>query len=100
MINWTLSNQTTRLLIKVSVPRGTDVGHAQQVLLDVVRANRDVSMEIPPAVLCLGLVDRTLEFEVSAFVDSFDNGAAYSTNSMAPSISRCARTALLDNRVV
>lgn len=72
VINWTLSNQTTRLLIKVSVPRGTDVGHAQQVLLDVVRANRDVSMEIPPAVLCLGLVDRTLEFEVSAFVDSFD----------------------------
>ena len=72
VINWTLSNQTTRLLIKVSVPRGTDVGHAQQVLLDVVRANRDVSMEIPPAVLCLGLVDRSLEFEVSAFVDSFD----------------------------
>ncbi len=72
VINWTLSNQTTRLLIKVSVPRGTDVGRAQQVLLDVVRANRDVSMEIPPAVLCLGLVDRSLEFEVSAFVDSFD----------------------------
>lgn len=72
VINWTLSNQTTRLLLKVSVPRGTDVGRAQKVLLDVVLANRDVSTALPPAVLCLGMVDKGLEFEVSAFVDSFD----------------------------
>lgn len=42
-MNWTLSNQTTRLLLKVSLAQGSDVALAQRVMLEAVRRNPDVS---------------------------------------------------------
>ena len=38
VINWTLSNQTTRLLLKISVPTGADIALAQRVILETVHA--------------------------------------------------------------
>jgi small-conductance mechanosensitive channel len=34
VINWTLSNQPTRLLLTISVPTGTDTARAQRVILE------------------------------------------------------------------
>ena len=72
VINWTLSNQTTGLLLKISVPTGTDMALAQRVILEVVQRNPDVLREPAPSVYFAGFGTSSLDFEIRAFVDSFD----------------------------
>ena len=72
VVNWTLTNETTRLLIKVGVAYGSDVVLVQRVVLDAVRANRDVLRDPAPSVFFVAFGDSTLDFEIRAFVDSID----------------------------
>jgi potassium-dependent mechanosensitive channel len=72
VVNWTLSNQTTRLLIKVGVAYGSDIALVQRVILDAVRGNRDVLKDPAPSVFFVAFGDSTLDFEIRAFVDSID----------------------------
>lgn len=72
VINWTLSNQTTRLLLKMSVPVTTDATLAQRVMLETVQRNPDVLRQPAPSVFIAGFGDSSLEFEIRAFVDVFD----------------------------
>ena len=72
VINWTLSSQTTRLLLKISVPAGTDVALAQRVMLEAVRRNADVLRAPAPSVFLTGFGASSLDFEIHAFVDSFE----------------------------
>jgi potassium efflux system protein len=68
VINWTLSSQTTRLLLKIGVAYGTDPARAQEVLAEVVRANPDVLADPAPTVFFTGFGDSSLDFEIRAFV--------------------------------
>ncbi len=68
VVNWTLSEPITRLLIKVGVAYGTDTDRAQEVILAVVKANALALSEPPPSVLFLGFGDSSLDFEVRVFV--------------------------------
>ena len=70
--NWTLSDQTTRLLVKVGVAYGSDVALVQRLLLEAVRGNRDVLLDPSPSVFFVGFGDSALDFEMRAFVDSID----------------------------
>ena len=72
VVNWTLSNQTTRLLLKVGVAYGSDVALVQRVLLDAVRANPDVLASPPPSVFFADFGASSLDFEIRAFVGAFD----------------------------
>lgn len=72
VVNWTLSDQTTRLLIKVGVAYGSDIALVQRVLLDAVKSNHGVLEEPPPSVFFVGFGDSSLDFEIRAFVDSLD----------------------------
>ena len=72
VVNWTLSDQTTRLLIPVGVAYGTDVEQAQRVLLAAVESIADVLREPAPSAFFVGFSDSALDFEIRAFVDSFD----------------------------
>ena len=72
VINWTLSNQTTRLLLKISVPTGTDMTLAQRVILETVQRNPDVLREPAPSVFFAGFGASSLDFEIHAFVDSLN----------------------------
>ncbi len=72
VINWTLSNQTTRLLLKISVPTGTDMALAQRVILETVQRNPDVLREPLPSVFFAGFGASSLDFEIHAFVDSLN----------------------------
>jgi mechanosensitive ion channel-like protein len=69
---WTLSNQTTRLLIKIGVAYGSDIALVQRVMLDAIRSNRDVLLDPPPLVYLVAFGDSTLDFEIRAFVGSID----------------------------
>jgi potassium efflux system protein len=72
VINWTLSNQTTRLLIKIGVPHVSDIALVQRVMLEAVRRNPDVLQEPAPTVFLVGAGSGSADFEISAFVSSFD----------------------------
>jgi potassium-dependent mechanosensitive channel len=71
VVNWTLSNQTTRLLIKVGVAYGSDVAAVQALLLGAVRLNPDVLGEPEPSVYFVGFGESALDFEVRVYVDAF-----------------------------
>jgi len=72
VINWTLSSQTTRLLVKVGVAYGSDTVRTQRVMLEAVTAIPEVLTEPSPSVYFLGFGESSLDFEIRAFVDSFD----------------------------
>jgi potassium efflux system protein len=73
VVNWTLSNQTTRLLLKVGVAYGSDIGLVQRVLLAAVRRHADVLESPPPSVVFADFGDSSLDFEIRAFVGTFDH---------------------------
>lgn len=66
--NWTLSNEVTRLLLKVRVAYGSDIGLAQQLMLNVATTHPQVLKSPEPSVLLLGLSDSAMEFEMRAYV--------------------------------
>jgi potassium efflux system protein len=72
VVNWTLSNQTTRLLLKVGVAYGSDVALVQRVLLEAVGRNPGVLRHPGPSVFFVGFGDSSLDFEIRAFVGAFD----------------------------
>lgn len=68
VVNWTLSDTVTRLLIPVGIAYGSDAALAQKVMLDAVKSNALVLAEPPPTVFFLGFGDSALNYEVRAFV--------------------------------
>ena len=72
VVNWMLSNQTTRLLIKVGVAYGSDIDLTQRVILDAVRGNPDVLQDPRPSVFFVAFGESTLDFEIRAYVNSID----------------------------
>jgi potassium efflux system protein len=68
VINWTLSESITRLVLKVGVAYGSDAAEAHRVLLETVKAHPMVLESPKPAVFFLGFGDSSLDFEVRFFV--------------------------------
>jgi len=68
VMNWTLSDPVTRLLVPVGIAYGSDTVLAQKVMLDAVKANPLVLCVPPPTVFFLGFGDSSLNYEVRAFV--------------------------------
>ena len=73
VINWTLSDRVARLLITVAVARGSDVARVQRLLLEVLEGNPEVLGEPAPSVFLTSLGEGLINFEVRAFVGSFDS---------------------------
>jgi potassium-dependent mechanosensitive channel len=73
VVNWTLSNQTTRLVLKVGVAYGSDVDRVQRLLLQALEGEAHVLAKPPPQVYFMGFGDSALDFEVLAYVDSINN---------------------------
>jgi potassium efflux system protein len=68
VINWTLSDPITRLLIPVGIAYGSDVAEAHRIMSEAVASVPAVLEEPAPSVLFLGFGDSSLNFEVRAFV--------------------------------
>ncbi|MGK2914709.1 MAG: mechanosensitive channel MscK [Porticoccaceae bacterium] len=71
LINWTLTDSVTRVVIKVGFAYGTDLGRAKQVLLDVANENPRVMKEpaaVAPVALFLSFGASTLDHELRAHV--------------------------------
>ena len=68
LINWTLSDPITRLVIKVGIAYGSDTEKAHQIMMDVISSHSDVLKEPNPTVFFVGFGDSSLDFEIRVFV--------------------------------
>lgn len=66
--NWTLSNSTTRLIVRVGVAYGTDTDKAQKAIQEAVEGNTKILTTPAPQVFFLGFGDSSLDFEIRAFL--------------------------------
>ncbi len=69
--NWTLSNSTLRMVIKVGIAYGSDTDNAQRIMLRAVKKVKSVLDTPEPQVLFLGFGDSALDFEIRFFLPSF-----------------------------
>jgi potassium efflux system protein len=68
LINWSLSDPITRIVIPVRVAYGSDTTLVHKVLLEVAESNSMVLDEPGPTVLFLEFGESSLNFEVRVFV--------------------------------
>lgn len=73
IINWTLSDPVTRIIIPVGIAYGTDTQRALTVMRETVQDNPLILKDPEPAVLFLGFGDSSLNFEIRVFVKSLSD---------------------------
>jgi potassium efflux system protein len=73
LVNWTLSDATTRIIFPIYIAYGADVDLAHKVMLDAVRATPSVLEEPGPGVVFVGFGADALEFSIRAYVNELAN---------------------------
>ncbi len=73
LVNWTLSDSITRLVIPVGIAYGSNVELAHKVMIDTIKAMPLVLDEPEPSVLFLGFGDSSLDFSIRIFVSELAN---------------------------
>lgn len=68
LVNWTLTDPVTRVVIKVGVAYGSDTEKAHKVMMEVVKSHSDVLVEPRPTVFFTGFGDSSLNFDIRVFV--------------------------------
>jgi potassium efflux system protein len=72
LLNWSLSDQTTRILISVGIAYGSDVREAMRLLEEAARENEVVLDDPAPSVIFQAFADSSLTMLLRCFVDSVD----------------------------
>jgi potassium-dependent mechanosensitive channel len=73
LINWSLSDPITRVVVPVGVAYGSDTKMTEDLLLKTARENLMVLSQPEPSALFLGFGDNSLNFELRVFVRGMDN---------------------------
>ena len=68
LVNWTLSDSTTRLVIKVGIAYRNDPKLAQRLLLEIAAAHPQVLAEPAPTCWMMGFGNSTQDFELRVYV--------------------------------
>ncbi len=68
LLNWSLSDQTTRIKIPVGIAYGSDVQQAMKLMDDAARQNDTILSDPAPYVMFLGFGDNALQLELRCFV--------------------------------
>ncbi len=72
VINWTLSDPISRVVLPVGVAYGTDVQKTQAILMRIAKRCSLVMSEPPPTTLFKGFGDSTLDLELRVFIPKRD----------------------------
>ncbi|MEP1471017.1 MAG: mechanosensitive ion channel domain-containing protein [Halieaceae bacterium] len=72
LLNWSLSDSETRIILEVGVAYGSDVERALALLEDIVRSNADVLDEPPPSIILSEFGDNALLLTARYFVPSVE----------------------------
>ena len=75
LINWTLSDSITRVVIPVNIAYGSDLELAYNVMIDTVNSTPLVLTEPKPSVSLIGFGDSALSFSINIFVSELSNRA-------------------------
>jgi potassium efflux system protein len=73
IINWTLSDSTTRLTFPIGVAYGSDTSLVEQTLMHIARSSPHVVADPPPQVVFTGFGDSTLNFSLRVFLPNLDS---------------------------
>ena len=68
LVNWTLSDSVTRVVIKVGIGYGSDARNAQRLLLDAASTHSQVLAEPAPTCWMTGFGDSTQDLELRVYV--------------------------------
>ncbi|MCC5786630.1 MAG: mechanosensitive ion channel [Phycisphaerales bacterium] len=68
VINWSLSEDTLRVVVEVGIAYGADTKLAHETLLRVAREHPDVMKDPEPSCWFMGFGDNSLNFRLAAFV--------------------------------
>jgi len=72
LLNWSLSDQTTRIKVPVGIAYGSDVEQAMTLMEEVAHANPNVLTEPKPSILFEAFGDNTLNLVLRVFVGTQD----------------------------
>ena len=72
VMNWTLSDTTSRMTIKIGVPRGSDPDLVREILLHVAASHPLVLKDPPPHALFDEFAGDTLNFTLRVYMGSRD----------------------------
>jgi potassium efflux system protein len=73
LINWSLSDPITRVVVPVGVAYGSDTQATEKLLLKIARENLMVLTQPEPSALFMGFGDNSLNFELRVFVRGLEN---------------------------
>ncbi len=73
VVNWTMTDRQTRLIVKVGVAYGSDVENTVKTLQDIARENPMVMRTPEPMVLFADFGASSLDFELRVWVADLDN---------------------------
>jgi potassium efflux system protein len=73
LVNWTLTDTVTRVVIPVGIAYGSDVELAHKVMIDTVRSTPLVLAEPEPSVLFVGFGENAMNFSIRIFVSELSN---------------------------
>ena len=73
LVNWTLSDPVTRVVIPVGIAYGSDVALAHKIMIDTVRSMPQVLAEPEPSALLIGFGENSLMFSIGIFVSELSN---------------------------
>lgn len=68
LINWTLSDPITRVVIPVGIAYGSDIELAHKIMIDTVSSMPMVLTDPEPSVLLVGFGDSSLNFSIRVYV--------------------------------
>ena len=72
LLNWSLSDQTTRIILSVGIAYGSNVRQAMRLLEEAARENENVLDDPAPSVIFETFGDNSLALLLRCFVDSTD----------------------------
>ncbi len=72
LINWTLTDSTNRLMLKIGIGYGSDTRKACQVLEQICAQHQNLLVDPPPVVTFEGFGDSTLNLTVRCFLGSLE----------------------------
>lgn len=75
LINWTLSDTVTRVVVPVAVSYGSDIELVEQILSQAVKNTEQVLTDPEPAISFVGFGESALEFKVNVFVRELSDRA-------------------------
>jgi potassium efflux system protein len=73
LINWSLTDATTRVVIPVGIAYGSNVEEAHQLMIDTVKSTPLVLADPEPGVLFVGFGENSLNFSIRIFVSELSH---------------------------